>query len=227
MTDDRERKAAAAKFKKSERATEGAKAMADYKAEGEAERAKTLRLKAQRLAKDATDKKVVSDPPPDDKKQTAVKSIYDSLATKDDNQKKARQQTDQQMKHQDAQEVGDSKVTRVNPAGRMVLSPDHPRPKPREKRRALRSRRPPSPALCLWRRWRRLRSAAMLARSSECIARLRSASLSQPRAMSIKRASILKLGARRAIRRHSTPCSLHSVAVIMRPSEPDGRSEAV
>ena len=32
MTDDRERKAAAAKFKKSERATEGAKAMADYKA---------------------------------------------------------------------------------------------------------------------------------------------------------------------------------------------------
>ena len=56
MTDDRERKAAAAKFKKSERATEGAKAMADYKAEGEAERAKTVRLKAQRLAKDAADK---------------------------------------------------------------------------------------------------------------------------------------------------------------------------
>ena len=35
MTDDRERKAAAAKFKKSERATEGAKAMADYEGEGE------------------------------------------------------------------------------------------------------------------------------------------------------------------------------------------------
>jgi hypothetical protein len=51
MTDDRERKAAEAKFKKSERATEGAKAMADYNAEGEAERAKTVRLKAQRLAK--------------------------------------------------------------------------------------------------------------------------------------------------------------------------------
>ena len=61
MTDDRERKAAEAKFKKSERATEGAKAMADYKAEGEAERAKTVRLKAQRLAKGATDKKEVSD----------------------------------------------------------------------------------------------------------------------------------------------------------------------
>ena len=131
MTDDRERKAAAAKFKKSERATEGAKAMADYKAEGEAERAKTLRLKAQRLAKDATDKKVVSDRPPDDKKQTAVKS--DSLATKDDNQKKARQQTDQRMKHQDAQRIGDSKVTRDNPAGRMVLSPDDPTAKAKGK----------------------------------------------------------------------------------------------
>ena len=56
MADNRERKAAEAKFKTSERATEGAKAMADYKAEGEAERAKTVRLKAQRLAQDAADK---------------------------------------------------------------------------------------------------------------------------------------------------------------------------
>ena len=91
MTDDRERKAAAAKFKKSERATEGAKAMADYKAEGEAERAKTVRLKAQRLAKEATDKKEVSDPPPHDEEQTVVKRPKwpsDSLATKDDKQKK-------------------------------------------------------------------------------------------------------------------------------------------
>ena len=56
MTDDRESKAAEAKFKKSERATEGAKAMADYKAEGEAERAKTVRLKALRAAKEAADK---------------------------------------------------------------------------------------------------------------------------------------------------------------------------
>jgi hypothetical protein len=39
------------------RATEGAKAMADYKAEGEAERAKTVRLRAQRLAKEAAGKK--------------------------------------------------------------------------------------------------------------------------------------------------------------------------
>src|SRR5215212_4398776 len=36
-----------------QRATEGAKAMSDYKAEGEAERAKTARLKELRLAKEA------------------------------------------------------------------------------------------------------------------------------------------------------------------------------
>ena len=38
-----------------ERATEGAKAMSEYKAEREAERAKTERLKALRLAKEASD----------------------------------------------------------------------------------------------------------------------------------------------------------------------------
>jgi hypothetical protein len=42
MTHDRERKAAEAKFKKSERATEGAKAMSEYNAERQAERAKTV-----------------------------------------------------------------------------------------------------------------------------------------------------------------------------------------
>jgi hypothetical protein len=46
MTDDRERKAAEAKFKKSERANNGAQAMSEYKADGDAERAKTARLKA-------------------------------------------------------------------------------------------------------------------------------------------------------------------------------------
>jgi hypothetical protein len=56
MTDDRESKAAEAKFKKSERATEGAKAMSEYPAEREAERVKTERLRAQRLAKEAADK---------------------------------------------------------------------------------------------------------------------------------------------------------------------------
>ena len=45
--------------------------------------------------------------------------------------KKARQQTDQRMKHQDAQRSSDSKVTRDNPAARMVLSPDDPMAKVR------------------------------------------------------------------------------------------------
>ena len=57
MIDEKQRKAAEAQFKKEERATEGAKAMAEYKAEGEAERAKTARLKAQRLARETTKKK--------------------------------------------------------------------------------------------------------------------------------------------------------------------------
>ena len=43
-------------FKKAERATEGAKATSEYNAEREAERAKTVRLKAQREAKEAADK---------------------------------------------------------------------------------------------------------------------------------------------------------------------------
>ena len=52
MADDtKERKWGEAQFKKEERATEGAKAMSEYKAEHEAERAKTERLKALRLAK--------------------------------------------------------------------------------------------------------------------------------------------------------------------------------
>ena len=53
--DTKERKWAEAQFKKEERATEGAKAMSEYKAEREAERAKTERLKALRLAKEASD----------------------------------------------------------------------------------------------------------------------------------------------------------------------------
>jgi hypothetical protein len=57
LTDDsKERKWADAQFKKSERATEGAQAMSEYSAERDAERAKTARLRALRLAKEATDK---------------------------------------------------------------------------------------------------------------------------------------------------------------------------
>jgi hypothetical protein len=60
------------------------------------------------------------------------KWLGDSRATKADKQKKARQHTDQRMKHQDAQRSGDSKVTRDNPAARMVLSPDDPMAKARK-----------------------------------------------------------------------------------------------
>ena len=48
---------AARKAQLEERAIEGAKATTEYKAEGEAERAKTARLKAQRLAIKAAGKK--------------------------------------------------------------------------------------------------------------------------------------------------------------------------
>ena len=58
MADDtKERKWGEAQFKKEERATEGAKAMSEYNTEREAERAKTERLKALRLAKEAAEKK--------------------------------------------------------------------------------------------------------------------------------------------------------------------------
>ena len=58
MTDDtKEKKLAEAVFKKEARATEGANAMADYKAAVEAERAKTERLRALRLAREAAAEK--------------------------------------------------------------------------------------------------------------------------------------------------------------------------
>jgi hypothetical protein len=53
-TEARSRKAA-------ERVMEGAKAMADYVAEGQAVRAKTARLKELRLAKEATESKQVAE----------------------------------------------------------------------------------------------------------------------------------------------------------------------
>jgi hypothetical protein len=54
------------------------------------------------------------------------KWLGDSRATKADKQKKARQQTDQRMKHQGAQRSGESKVTRDSPGARMMMSPDDP-----------------------------------------------------------------------------------------------------
>ena len=78
------------------------------------------------MAKEAADKKKGSDPAPADRE------LGDSRAAKADKQKKVRQHTDQRMKHQDAQRSGGSKVTRDNPAARMVLSPDDPLAKARK-----------------------------------------------------------------------------------------------
>jgi hypothetical protein len=58
--DTKERKWAEAQFKT---ATEGAKAMSEYKAEREAERAKTERLRGLRLAKQASDRVAIRTAP--------------------------------------------------------------------------------------------------------------------------------------------------------------------
>jgi hypothetical protein len=67
----KERSQAEAQFKKTQRADEGAQAMSEYNAERQAERAKTVRLKELRLAKEAADKeaepvtkKMQKNPPP-------------------------------------------------------------------------------------------------------------------------------------------------------------------
>ena len=138
----KERAQSEAQFKKAQRATEGAKAMSEYNAERQAERAKTARLKELRLAKEAADKKDGTTSSatkltaafnkgavPADNEQTVVKRpkwLGDSRATKADKQKKARQRTDQRMKQQEAQRRGDSKVTRDDPTTKIVLSPDDP-----------------------------------------------------------------------------------------------------
>jgi hypothetical protein len=56
MSEPKPYNAAVRKAQLEERAIDGAKAMSEYKAEGDAERAKTARLKALRLAKEAADK---------------------------------------------------------------------------------------------------------------------------------------------------------------------------
>jgi hypothetical protein len=79
MADDpsKEHPQAEAQFKKmqkAQRATEGAQAMSEYKAEQNAERAKTARLKELRLAKEATDKATEIKPVTKKRKALAVKS---------------------------------------------------------------------------------------------------------------------------------------------------------
>lgn len=62
-TKDMER-AQAAFHKKEAQARDGATAMAEYKAAGNAERAKTERLRALRLAKEAADREAAANAPP-------------------------------------------------------------------------------------------------------------------------------------------------------------------
>jgi hypothetical protein len=72
-TRDMER-AQAAFHKKEIQAREGASATAEYKAAGQAERAKTERLRALRLAKEAADREAATNaPPPPPKPAKAAK----------------------------------------------------------------------------------------------------------------------------------------------------------
>jgi hypothetical protein len=72
-TKDMER-AQAAFHKKEIQAREGATAMAEYQAAGNAERAKTERLRALRLAKEAADREAAANaPPPTSKPKAAAK----------------------------------------------------------------------------------------------------------------------------------------------------------
>ena len=67
-------RAQAAFHKKEAQAREGASATAEYKAAGQAERAKTERLKALRLAKEAADREAAANaPPPVAKSKAATK----------------------------------------------------------------------------------------------------------------------------------------------------------
>ena len=73
-TKDMER-AQAAFHKKEAQAREGASATAEYKAASNAERAKTERLRALRLAKEAADREAAANaPPPPPKPAKAVKA---------------------------------------------------------------------------------------------------------------------------------------------------------
>jgi hypothetical protein len=66
-------RAQAAFHKKEAQAREGATAMAEYKAAGNAERAKTERLRALRLAKEAADREAAANAPPPEPKVKPVK----------------------------------------------------------------------------------------------------------------------------------------------------------
>jgi hypothetical protein len=75
MAEKSKKDEAQAQFKKMQRAEDGKKAMTEYEAEAIATRAKTERLKALRLARDA------AEPPPAPKKVAAKKTITKTSPT--------------------------------------------------------------------------------------------------------------------------------------------------
>ena len=74
MADNSKKDQAQEQFKKLQRAEDGKKAMAEYEAEAAATRAKTARLRALRMARDATE------PAPPAKKKRAAKQDKGTLS---------------------------------------------------------------------------------------------------------------------------------------------------
>ena len=73
MADQSKKDTANAEFKKAQRAEAGKKALSDYEAEAAAERAKTARLRAARLARDAAQPAAPPKPAVAAKKKAAKK----------------------------------------------------------------------------------------------------------------------------------------------------------
>jgi hypothetical protein len=90
LSDNPKKTEAQAQFTKAQKAEEGKKAMAEYEAQGIAIRAKTERLKALRLAREAEMAKVTVKPKPAAKKKAgkAVKASAEKLSDWLDDQQK-------------------------------------------------------------------------------------------------------------------------------------------
>jgi hypothetical protein len=79
---DSKKNAANNQFKKQRQAEEGKRAMTEYENSAIANRAKTARLKALRLARDAQEAaELAANPPPPKKKKTAKKKEKEEAAT--------------------------------------------------------------------------------------------------------------------------------------------------
>jgi hypothetical protein len=83
MADRSNKDEAQKQFAKVQRAEDGKKAMSDYEAEGAAMRAKTARLRALRLARDA--EQAAAAPPPAPAKKKAAKGGKGTKSAKADN----------------------------------------------------------------------------------------------------------------------------------------------